>query len=188
MKKLLLVDCYDSFTHKLSQTLKETGLCSVKIIPWDILSFSELNDYDAVVLSPGPGLPQEYKFIFKLLNELKKKKVLGVCLGHQIIGLACGASLKHLDEVVHGECSKLEIIMDSNIFNSIENGSRVGLYHSWVLHGLPDVLKKVAVSETGNIMLIEHTEYPWTGMQFHPESYMTTDGKQMLRNWLEDKS
>lgn len=102
MKKLLLIDCYDSYTDILAQTIQSAGKCLVHIVKWDKLQSVKPDMYDAFILSPGPGLPHEYPAIFRMLDLLKTKPVLGICMGHQILGLKCGASLSHMGTVCHG--------------------------------------------------------------------------------------
>ncbi len=184
MKKVLLIDCYDSFTDILAQSLKMTGLCEVDIIQHDMCRFEDAYLYDAIVLSPGPGLPYEYPKIFSLLQSLKSKAVLGVCMGHQIIGLACGGRLKHLSMVHHGQTKQLRQFQDDILFRKVADGIAIGLYHSWVLTDLPAQLNVLAKSEDNNIMMIRHEIYPWVGFQFHPESYITEQGGSLLRNWV----
>ncbi len=184
MKKLLLIDCYDSFTDILAQSLESTGLCRVEICPYDEIDSLQFPFFDAFVLSPGPGLPYEYPQIFSALQALKARPVLGICMGHQIIGLACGGELMHLEAVVHGQMKNLQILGNDKVFDGIVDETPVGLYHSWVLHKLPPQLKILAMSSEQEIMAIRHEMFPWVGFQFHPESYMTEDGVKMLMNWL----
>lgn len=184
MKKVLLIDCYDSFTDILAQSLKMSGLCEVDIRPHDKCKLEDTYLYDAIVLSPGPGLPFEYPNIFRLLQFLKQKAVLGVCMGHQIVGLACGARLKHLDMVHHGQTKELRQLQEDDLFRDVDNGSAIGLYHSWVLTDMPSQLTILAMSEDNNVMMIRHESYPWVGFQFHPESYISEQGRNLLRNWV----
>ncbi|MEA1874250.1 MAG: gamma-glutamyl-gamma-aminobutyrate hydrolase family protein [Bacteroidota bacterium] len=186
MKNLLLIDCYDSFTDILAQTIENSGLCNVEICPYDAISPKHFLFYDGFVLSPGPGLPYEYSQIFLALQRLKHKPVLGICMGHQIIGLASGARLRHLGNVVHGQMTNLQFPVEDTIFSGIKHNEAVGLYHSWVLDKLPSQLLPIALSSDAKIMAIRHKVYPWIGLQFHPESYMTSGGKTIINNWLKN--
>jgi anthranilate synthase component 2 len=184
MKKLLLIDCYDSFTDILAQTLKSTGLCHVEICAYDALDPLQFSLYDGIVLSPGPGLPFEYPQIFSALHQLKSMPVLGICMGHQIIGLACGGRLQQLSQVDHGQKKHLKQLTADVLFNDVTQNTAIGLYHSWVLKDLPSQLKLLACSEDENVMMIRHNNFPWVGFQFHPESYISKQGHILLRNWI----
>jgi len=184
MKNLLLIDCYDSFTDILAQTIESSGLCKVIICPYDAIDFMQFPFYDGFVISPGPGLPYEYPEIFSALLLLKHKPVLGICMGHQIIGLACGAKLYQLLHVDHGQKKHLKQLVADGLFNDVLQNTAIGLYHSWVLKNLPSQLKLLACSEDDNVMMIRHESYPWVGFQFHPESYISKQGYILLRNWI----
>ena len=184
MKKLLLIDCYDSYTDILAQSLEDTGLCSVEICAWDKVNKDCFNEYDAFVLSPGPGLPEEYPDIFEYLKLLTDKHVLGVCMGHQIMALSQGGKLVHLGEVVHGKSVKVYQRSNTSLYSGVPDGFSVGLYHSWVIENLPLSFELIGISENDRIMIIQHKEYNWTGFQFHPESYITVYGRRLLANWL----
>jgi anthranilate synthase/aminodeoxychorismate synthase-like glutamine amidotransferase len=185
LKNLLLIDCYDSFTDILAQTLENTGVCRVEICPYDALNPLQFPFYDAFVLSPGPGLPYEYPQIFAALQQLKDRPVLGICMGHQILGLACGGRLQHLSRVNHGQTKHLKQLQKDVLFKDISQNTAIGLYHSWVLKDLPTQLSVLACSEDNNVMMIRHENYPWVGFQFHPESYMTNEGVNLLSNWIK---
>ena len=184
MKNLLLIDCYDSFTDILAQTLENTGLCKVEICPYDAMDPLQFPFYDGFVLSPGPGLPYEYPQIFSALQQLKVNSVLGICMGHQIIGLACGGKLQQLSQVDHGQKKHLKQVNADILFNGVSQNTAIGLYHSWVLKDLPSQLKLLGCSEDNNVMMIRHERYSWVGFQFHPESYMSNQGHILLRNWI----
>ncbi|MFO7879078.1 MAG: aminodeoxychorismate/anthranilate synthase component II [Bacteroidales bacterium] len=184
MKNCLLIDCYDSFTHKLAQSLEQTGLCRVTVLPHDKISTADMALYDCFVLSPGPGLPHEYPGIFVLMSVLREKPVLGVCMGHQLMALYCGGSLAHLPDVVHGQKRRITFPVDDVLFADLPAGTTIGLYHSWHISRLPQQFSLLASSDENIVMAISHETYPWTGLQFHPESYMSSHGVQILANWI----
>ena len=143
---------------------------------------------DCVVLSPGPGLPHEYPALFRFLAKLHDKPVLGICMGHQIMALYCGARLSHLPHVMHGQKQSLIIKHEDAMFDGLSGKNAalsIGLYHSWYVTGLPQQLRLLAENQDGIAMAIRHKVYPWHSLQFHPESYMTEHGLRMLKNWLE---
>jgi anthranilate synthase/aminodeoxychorismate synthase-like glutamine amidotransferase len=185
MKKLLLIDCLDSFTDILAQSLENTGLCKVDVRLYNHVSICEFGLYDAFILSPGPGSAYDYPQIFQFLAHLTSRPVLGVCLGHQIMGLACGAGLRHLGSVAHGQVQTLHIVNDSSLLKAVPNKTQIGLYYSWELIHLPQQMQLVAENSAHSPMIIQHRNYPWTGVQFHPESYMTVEGAILLKNWLK---
>ena len=184
--KTIIIDNYDSFTYNLSHLVKELG-AEVDVVRNDQFDMDDLKAYDKIILSPGPGIPSEAG---KLLDVIRtyggQKPILGVCLGHQAIGEVYGAKLENLKEVRHGIATPCNIIAKDYIFNGLEKQVTVGRYHSWVISNdnLPDSLEVTAISEGGHIMAIKHKEYDIHGIQFHPESVLTPDGKKMLQNWL----
>ena len=189
MRRILLVDCFDSFTYNLFHYLDElnNGGCVVvrydKFLPEDALSFSH------VVLSPGPGLPGDYPLIKDYLNIKHPDQVLlGVCLGHQYLAGYYGGALDQLNNVRHGVSSEVFEEEESLVFKGINWPIEVGHYHSWVVssEGFPlETLKITSKTKDGIIMSFEHKKLPLFGLQFHPESVMTPQGKRMLKNWLE---
>jgi anthranilate synthase component 2 len=188
VKQVLLIDNYDSFTYNLVQYLTESGLAAVDVVKNDGLQLDRIVQYDGIILSPGPGLPADSGLLMQVFDHLGDKPLLGVCLGHQAIGLHFGAQLKHLDKVFHGIDSMISRERDGYpLFDQIGSRFRVGRYHSWVidentLAGTP--LKVTCRDEKGNIMGIRHTTKEIHGVQFHPESIMTDDGKKMIHNFL----
>ncbi|MFO7790654.1 MAG: gamma-glutamyl-gamma-aminobutyrate hydrolase family protein [Bacteroidales bacterium] len=184
MKKCLLIDCYDSFSHKLAQSIEQTGLCSVDILAYNRVLPEALGYWDIFVMSPGPGLAYEYPALFRLISHLRQKPLLGVCLGHQVMALYCGGRLAHLPAVVHGQQKSLHIQQDNTLFDGVLNGEKLGLYHSWHVAEVPQQMRILAVSGDKCIMVLQHELYPWTSVQFHPESYMTRAGTRMLANWV----
>jgi anthranilate synthase component 2 len=188
MKDCLLIDCYDSFTHKLAQTLRQSGDINLQIIPWDKAEPGAVKSADCVVLSPGPGLPHEYPALFRILAHLHHKPVLGICMGHQIMALYGGARLSHLSHVMHGQQQNLIIRSDDPILSGFaekKSALNIGLYHSWHVTDIPQQFKLLAETRDGVVMALRHRTYPWHSLQFHPESYMTTCGRQILANWIK---
>ncbi len=195
MISLLLLDNHDSFTWNLVELLRRTGKVKVKILTPEHLQIGELKFYDRIIFSPGPGLPHEQPAMFDVLRVVeqlwnddgKSIPVFGVCLGFQAIAEHFGGTLFNLPAVVHGQPRKLNIIRpDHRVFNGISEGSDVGLYHSWAVDRttLPECLDPLALSSDGTLMALAHKTLPVCGVQFHPESIMTRDGKKMIENWL----
>lgn len=189
--KILLFDNYDSFTYNLLHILKELGT-DVEVHRNDKISLEEIERFDKILLSPGPGIPEEAGILLPLIRRYAPtKSILGVCLGEQAIGEAFGATLINLTDVHHGVCSDIRIVAKDPIFEGLEPGIRVGRYHSWAVskENFPDCLEITAVdTEEGQIMGLRHREYDVRGIQFHPESVLTPKGKTIIRNWLEQST
>ena len=189
--KILLFDNYDSFTYNLLHILKELG-ADVEVHRNDKISLEEIERFDKILLSPGPGIPEEAGILLPLIRRYAPtKSILGVCLGEQAIGEAFGATLINLTDVHHGVCSDIRIVAKDPIFEGLEPGIRVGRYHSWAVskENFPDCLEITAVdTEEGQIMGLRHREYDVRGIQFHPESVLTPKGKTIIRNWLEQST
>lgn len=185
--KILLFDNYDSFTYNLLHILKELG-ADVEVHRNDKISLEEIERFDKILLSPGPGIPEEAGILLPLIRRYAPtKSILGVCLGEQAIGEAFGATLINLTDVHHGVCSDIRIVAKDPIFEGLEPGMRVGRYHSWAVskENFPDCLEITAVdTEEGQIMGLRHREYDVRGIQFHPESVLTPKGKTIIENWL----
>jgi anthranilate synthase component 2 len=185
--KILLFDNYDSFTYNLRHILLELG-AEVEVRRNDRIRLDEVEAYDKIVLSPGPGIPSEAGLLLPLIERYAPtKSILGVCLGEQAIGEVFGAKLLNLTHVFHGVCSDIRIVAKEPLFAGLEPGFCAGRYHSWVVanEGLPDCLEVTAVDATeGRIMAIRHRTCDVRGVQFHPESVLTPHGKTILRNWL----
>ena len=184
--KLVIIDNYDSFTFNLSHLFKELG-AEVDTVRNDRFELEDLEKYDRIILSPGPGIPSEAgKLMEAIAYFAGKKPMLGVCLGHQAIGEAFGASLTNLDHVVHGIQTPCRKTCEELLFNGLDGDFQVGRYHSWVVDhvGLPDCLEVTALSEDGQIMAMRHKKYDIRGIQFHPESVLTPEGRTMIANWL----
>ena len=186
--KILLFDNYDSFTYNLLHILKELG-ADVEVHRNDKISLEEIERFDKILLSPGPGIPEEAGILLPLIRRYAPtKSILGVCLGEQAIGEAFGATLINLTDVHHGVCSDIRIVAKDPIFEGLEPGIRVGRYHSWAVskENFPDCLEITAVdTEEGQIMGLRHREYNVRGIQFHPESVLTPKGKTIIENWLK---
>lgn len=154
----------------------------------DQFKLSELQQFDKIILSPGPGIPKEAGLLMDVIAEYKgKKPILGVCLGHQAIGESFGGTLTNLSDVFHGVQTDIDITVDDYVFAGLSKRIPVGRYHSWVVDakGFPADLEITAVSEEGQVMALRHKTFDIRGIQFHPESVLTPDGKQMIKNWLE---
>lgn len=186
---LLLIDNYDSFTYNLVQYLESLLGQSITVARNDELTLESVAQYDALILSPGPGLPSQAGILMDILNRYADKMpILGVCLGHQAIAERFGGKLINLNEVYHGIDSEIEVIRtDDQLFHNLPARLTVGRYHSWVIDSgsFPKQLRVTARDESGQIMALRHKVYPVFGVQFHPESIMTPDGKVMLANFLE---
>ena len=184
--KIVIIDNYDSFTYNLSHLVKELG-AEVTVLRNDQFELADLEQYNKIILSPGPGIPSEAGLLCDVIRTYAgRKPILGVCLGHQAIGEVFGAKLENLSDVFHGVATSCHIVADEPIFSGIERDITIGRYHSWVVsrEGFPDCLEITAVSDEGQIMALRHRELNVRGIQFHPESVLTPDGKKMLQNWL----
>lgn len=188
MKKILVLDNYDSFTFNLVHYLQELLKHPVEVRRNDEISLDEVAQYDAIVLSPGPGVPAEAGIMPELIQRYAGRiPIFGVCLGHQAIGEAFGAQLENLSEVYHGLETPVEVLDESEpLFAGVPRVFQAGRYHSWAVcrDALPDCLEVTAVDEQGAIMALRHKTLNVRGVQFHPESIMTPFGKKMLENFL----
>ena len=184
--KIVIIDNYDSFTYNLSHLVKELG-AEVTVVRNDQFELADLEQYSKIILSPGPGIPSEAGLLLDVIRTYAgRKPILGVCLGHQAIGEVFGTKLENLSDVFHGVATPCHIIADDPIFSGIPRDITIGRYHSWVVsrEDFPDCLEITAVSEQGQIMALRHRELNVRGIQFHPESVLTPDGKKMLQNWM----
>ncbi len=188
MKKIVIIDNYDSFTYNLAHLLKELG-AQVDVKRNDQFKMSDLQAYDKIVLSPGPGIPEEAGLLLDVIKTYAgQKPILGVCLGEQAIGQVFGAKLTNLKQVFHGVQTPVFLLKanDSYLFNNLPDVINVGRYHSWVVDqdGFPERLVMTAVSNEGQIMALRHKDYDVQGIQFHPESVLTSEGRAIISNWL----
>lgn len=184
--KIVIIDNYDSFTYNLSHLVKELG-AEVTVLRNDCFQLTDLEAYDKILLSPGPGIPQEAGLLLEVIRTyVGKKPILGVCLGEQAIGEVFGGKLTNLSEVYHGIQSPIRITASDYLFEGLPEEIPVGRYHSWVVdrENFPDTLEIIAVSQEGYIMAIRHKNFDIRGIQFHPESVLTPDGKRIISNWL----
>ena len=187
MKKVLVIDNYDSFTYNLVHYLEDLG-CEVIVKRNDKLSLEEVDVFEKIVLSPGPGIPEEAGLLKAIIETYgKTKSILGVCLGQQAIGEVYGGELINLDEVYHGVSTQIRIAVDDEVlFNGLDKTLEVGRYHSWVVDPeLPDSLEATSFDKDGQVMSLRHKTHDVKGVQFHPESVLTPDGKKMLENWIK---
>lgn len=187
-RKILMIDNYDSFTYNLVHYLEDLD-CEVTVKRNDQLTLDEVEPFDYIVLSPGPGIPDEAGLLKEIIEKYAlTKRIFGVCLGLQAIGEVFGGTLINLDQVYHGVDTTISVIKDDPIFKGLPKELQVGRYHSWVVDtDLPKELEVTSVDENGQIMSLRHKTYDVTAVQFHPESVLTPEGKQMLKNWLEDE-
>ena len=187
MNKILVIDNYDSFTYNLVHYLVDLG-CEVVVKRNDQLKLEEVDDFEKIVLSPGPGIPDEAGLLKEIIAKYAPtKSILGVCLGQQAIGEVFGGKLINLDEVYHGIATKIILEKGEPLFEGLPREIVVGRYHSWVVDPqLPDVLEATSFDENGQLMSIRHKTYDVCAVQFHPESVLTPQGKVILKNWLRD--
>ncbi|CCG98495.1 glutamine amidotransferase of anthranilate synthase [Fibrella aestuarina BUZ 2] len=187
--KLLVLDNYDSFTYNLVYILRELGL-RPDVIRNDKISVEEVSAYDKILLSPGPGIPDEAGILKPLIAEYgPTKSIMGVCLGHQAIGEVFGATLENLGDVLHGVAHSARVLdHDEPLFADMPDDLTVGRYHSWsvVRDSLPTDLLVTAEDENGRVMGLRHARYDVRGVQFHPESVLTVGGVQMMKNWIKN--
>ena len=185
--KIVIIDNYDSFTYNLSHLIKEIG-AEVTVIRNDQFTLNQLERFDKIVLSPGPGIPSEAGLLLDVIKTYKgHKPILGVCLGHQAIGEVFGGTLENLSDVFHGVATEGTQFSNDYIFDSLPKRITMGRYHSWVVsrENFPTCLEVTAVSDEGQIMALKHKNYDIYGIQFHPESVLTPEGKTILRNFID---
>ena len=191
--KILVFDNYDSFTYNLVHLVEKITHTKVEVFRNDKISLEDVDKYDKIILSPGPGIPEEAGLLLPLIKQYAAtKSILGVCLGHQAIGQAFGGNLTNLSTVYHGVATnitqkKVAPKGTNEVFNNLPADLEVGRYHSWVVDkkGFPEELEITAEDENGFIMALRHKTYDVQGVQFHPESVLTPLGEKILRNWLE---
>ena len=184
--RVVIIDNYDSFTYNLAHLVESLG---AEVTVWrnDRFEIPQLEPFDMILLSPGPGIPSEAGLLCEVIRAYAgKKPILGICLGHQAIGEVFGARLENLSEVYHGVATEGTQWGNDTIFSSLPQRVVMGRYHSWVVsrNHLPACLTITGESDDGCIMALRHNDYDVRGLQFHPESVLTPDGAVMLRNWL----
>lgn len=183
-QRILLVDNYDSFTYNLYHYLQQPNVF-VEVIRTDLVDFSIINDFDKIILSPGPGVPLDSLNMMRIIGEYYKiKPMLGVCLGMQAIGQFFNAELYNQNSVKHGVSLEIRIDEGGVLFEHLPNKFEVGLYHSWAIRAVKKPLRVTAVSKEGVVMAIEHEKLPIYGVQFHPESILTSNGKELITNFV----
>ncbi|MFR9502841.1 MAG: aminodeoxychorismate/anthranilate synthase component II [Rikenellaceae bacterium] len=186
--KILLIDNYDSFTYNLLHMVKDLGYTDVDVYRNDKIMLDDVDKYDKIILSPGPGIPSEAGLLLQIIERYApSKSILGVCLGHQAIGEVFGALLENLTDVYHGVQTPISITPECVIFEGLDAEQQVGRYHSWVVSpdNFPDCLEVLASSAEGQIMALRHRQYDVHGIQFHPESVLTPQGREMMNNFLK---
>jgi anthranilate synthase component II len=187
--KILVFDNYDSFTYNLVHLVKKIVHDQVDVYRNDQIPLEKVAAYDKIILSPGPGIPEEAGMLLPLIKEYaSSKSILGVCLGHQAIGEAFGASLINLTTVYHGVATDCQLsIANCQLFHGLPGTIKVGRYHSWIVDEktIPKELEVTARDENNYIMALQHKNYDVQGVQFHPESVLTPDGETILKNWLK---
>ncbi|MBA2250149.1 MAG: aminodeoxychorismate/anthranilate synthase component II [Chitinophagaceae bacterium] len=192
---ILILDNYDSFTYNLVHLVEKILHQKVEVFRNDMISLEQVNEYDKIILSPGPGIPSEGGSMLDIINAYApSKSILGVCLGHQAIAESFGATLLNLSTVYHGVATKIQInkrqmAKGRNIFYDLPDAIEAGRYHSWIVstQNFPADLEITAIDENGYIMGLQHKTYDVQGVQFHPESVLTPEGEKIMRNWLGTK-
>lgn len=187
--KILVFDNYDSFTYNLVHLVEKITHEKVDVFRNDKISLEAVNGYDKIILSPGPGIPEEAGLLLPLIKQYAAtKSILGVCLGHQAIGEAFGGKLINLRKVYHGVATNCQLsVANCQLFAGLPEKIEIGRYHSWIVsdENFPDELEVTARDANGYIMALQHKTYDVKGVQFHPESVLTPDGEVILRNWLK---
>lgn len=183
--KVVLIDNYDSFAYNLVHYLNELN-CEVTVFRNDKFKIEDLEEFDKILLSPGPGIPEEAGLLKEVIAHYKtSKSIMGVCLGHQAIAEVFGGQLENLTQVYHGLATPIQQTVEDPIFTDLPKTLEVGRYHSWVVaQPLPNDLEILALDEKQQIMALRHKQYDLKGLQFHPESVLTPLGEKILENWL----
>jgi anthranilate synthase component 2 len=185
-EKIVVIDNYDSFVYNLVHYLEDLE-CEVTVYRNDQFDIDEIANFDKILLSPGPGVPEEAGLLKEVIRKYgATKSILGVCLGQQAIGEVYGGTLSNLDKVYHGIATTIKtVVTDELLFEGLGDEFEVGRYHSWVVDAtLPDVLEATSFDENGQVMSLRHKTFDVRGVQFHPESVLTPNGKKMLENWV----
>ena len=188
--KILIFDNYDSFTYNLVHLVEKILHQKVDVYRNDQIPLEKVKEYDKIILSPGPGLPNEAGLLLPLIKEYaSSKSILGVCLGHQAIGEAFGGTLINLSTVYHGVATDCQLLtVNCHLFEGLPGNITIGRYHSWIVSDkdLPGDLEVTARDENNYIMGLQHKKFDVQGVQFHPESVLTPDGEKIMRNWLKN--
>ncbi|WP_185857512.1 anthranilate synthase component II [Blattabacterium cuenoti] len=188
MNKILILDNYDSFTYNLVHAVKKLTTNPIQVSRNNEIKLSDIEKYNKIILSPGPGIPDEAHILKPLVKAFAStKSIFGVCLGQQAIGEVFGATLLNTKEVYHGISSLIKIVDTQEIlFQKLPKEIKVGRYHSWIIspHNFPEELQITAIGKKGEIMALRHKFYDVCGVQFHPESILTPYGEKIIDNWL----
>ena len=185
--RILVLDNYDSFTYNLVHLLKEITDAPIDIIRNDKISLNDIKKYDKIILSPGPGIPDEAGIMLDVIKlYAPTRSILGVCLGHQGICQAFDAKLVNMTNVCHGISDNVKLLGNDKLFEDLGSEIKVGRYHSWIVskENFPNCLEITAEDSKGQIMAVKHKKYNIRGVQFHPESVLTPKGKEIIKNWL----
>ncbi len=183
--KILVLDNYDSFTYNLVHYIEALGY-TCEVFRNDKIALDEVNAYEKIVLSPGPGIPEEAGILMQLIEQYgPSKSILGVCLGLQAIGQVYGAELYNIGQVVHGKQKNTKVIADDELFAGVDKEFQSGRYHSWAIRNVQAPLITTAVDDDDVVMAIKHDTYNIHAVQFHPESVMTPQGMKMIENWVK---
>jgi anthranilate synthase/aminodeoxychorismate synthase-like glutamine amidotransferase len=185
--RIALIDNEDSFTYNILNILRQFEEITTTVLLASDLNILEIQNFDKIIISPGPGLPEDFPVLLDILQVYQEKKsILGICLGHQAICSFYGAQLLNLPAVQHGQSQEVKIINKSKIFTGLPNKFQVGLYHSWIVdrNDFPDELQITTISPNKLIMSVSHKKYDMHGVQFHPESYLCEYGQQIIRNFI----
>ncbi|MCT4562437.1 MAG: aminodeoxychorismate/anthranilate synthase component II [Crocinitomicaceae bacterium] len=186
--KIAVIDNYDSFVYNLVRYIREESRAEIKVMRNTHVDYDFLNQASAILLSPGPGIPNQAGDLMKIIDSYaSQKNILGVCLGHQALGQYYGWQLKPAQDIVHGKASLIDIHARTEIFEHLNEKEQVGRYHSWIVEPSEEKapLKITASATDGEIMAMQHESLAVYGIQFHPESILTPAGRKMIRNWIK---
>ncbi|MDM1360295.1 aminodeoxychorismate/anthranilate synthase component II [Myroides marinus] len=185
--RVLVIDNYDSFIYNVIHILKELGIKDIDVVKNDKIEITSIDNYDKIILSPGPGIPSEAgKLMEVIAYAAPHKDILGICLGHQAIGEYYGHNLKRLAAPLHGISSPIQLAISDTLFANVADHSPIAHYHSWVIEESDSELDITAYDEHQNIMALKHRSLNIRGVQFHPESILTTYGKEIIKNWIKN--
>lgn len=187
--KILVLDNYDSFVYNLVHYIKQLGFEDVDVFRNDKIKIEDVAKYDKILLSPGPGIPEEAGIMIDLIKAYaESKSIMGVCLGHQAIAEAFGCELENMSEVLHGVGTPMKVIAEDVIYSDLPKEFEVGRYHSWQVkeNSLGEAFNLTATDDSGNVMSIRHKNLDVVGVQYHPESVLTEHGLKIVENWLKN--
>lgn len=184
--KIVIIDNYDSFVFNIVRYINDLTQTKALVIRNDQVDYNELNDADAIVLSPGPGVPSEAGELMQILKKYHlKKPILGICLGHQAIGAFFGSELIQNKQPIHGKSTSIKQIENDALFTGLSRSFMVGRYHSWSINEKSTSLSTIAATPENEVMALKHRTLPIYGIQFHPESILTPDGRTIIENWIK---